>query len=215
MKNQKKTKLPLLTRELILSILPNDPIVIEAGAHRGRDTLKMSEFWPQSMIHAFEPVPYLFKILKERTAHKQNIQLYPYALAGKTETMSMYVSDACCDAVSSLLKPKELATARPDITFTVETVSAITLDDWAKKYGVNKVDFMWLDMQGGELAALQASPTILKTITAIKTEISFSERYENSPPYEVLSSWLEQQGFKEIAQNIHHGLWGDALFVRK
>ncbi len=215
MKNQRKHKtFPSLTRNLIKTILPENPIIVEAGAHRGRDTLKMHALWPHGIIHAFEPVQNLFSDLQSRIAGKQNIRCYNYALSNKTEQTVMYVSNACCDAVSSLLKPKEMGLQSTDIIFSKQLVHAIILDDWAKKYNVSYVDFLWFDMQGGELTALQASPVILKTVKAIKTEVSFTQRYEDNPLYDQLSMWLKDQGFFEVAHNFHHQLWGDVLFAR-
>ena len=45
---------------LISPLLPNNPIVVEAGAFNGADTKEISQFWPQGTIHAFEPVPEIF-----------------------------------------------------------------------------------------------------------------------------------------------------------
>ena len=38
---------------------PDNPIVVEAGAHVGSDTIEMSKLWPGGTIHAFEPIPHL------------------------------------------------------------------------------------------------------------------------------------------------------------
>ena len=58
-------KQPQLSRHSIKQFLPKNPVIVEAGAHIGRDTLKMHAIWPQATIHAFEPVPPLFKQLKK------------------------------------------------------------------------------------------------------------------------------------------------------
>lgn len=58
-----------ISKEYIAQFLPPNPIIIEAGAHIGRDTKKMARQWPNAHIHAFEPVPALFEILKKILLH--------------------------------------------------------------------------------------------------------------------------------------------------
>src|SRR4051812_2352164 len=57
--------------------LPPNPVLVEAGAHIGVDTLKFSQLWPQGHIHAFEPVPAIFAELQQRVAGCGNVTCYP------------------------------------------------------------------------------------------------------------------------------------------
>lgn len=202
------------SREYIKQFLPDDPVIVEAGAHIGRDTLKMSRLWPQSTIHAFEPVPELFDKLQAAVADKPNIHCYQLALSNQSGTAKLYVSDAQHAAISSLLKPAAIAKEKPEILFTPQTVDTITLDDWAKQFAIDHVDFLWLDMQGAELQALKAAPNVLKNVKALLIEVCLTERYKDNPLYEQVKSWLEQQGFVLEIEHFHHRDWGNALFVR-
>ncbi len=202
------------SRELIKSFLPTNPVIVEAGAHIGRDTLTMSKLWPQSTIHAFEPVPKLFGQLKKNVADNPNIHCYQLALSNKTGTASLYISDEQCTAISSLLKPAEIAQEKPTISFTPQTVQTITLDDWAKKHSIDHVDFLWLDMQGAELQALKAASQLLKKVKALLIEITLTERYQGNPLYAEVKTWLEKQGFAVEVEHFHHQQWGNVLFVR-
>ncbi len=202
------------SRELIKSFLPDNPVIVEAGAHIGRDTLKMSTLWPQSTIHAFEPVPKLFEQLKKNVTDNPNIFCYQLALSNETGTAPLYTSDEQCTAISSLLKPAEITQEKPEILFTPQTVQTVTLDDWAEKYAIDHIDFLWLDMQGAELQALHAAPKILKTVKAILIEVTLTERYKNNPLYDEVKAWLEKQGFAVEVEHFHHKNWGNVLFVR-
>jgi len=57
-------------------------------------------------------------------------------------------------------------------------VPVVTLGDWAYSQGTVRVDFLWLDLQGGELAALQGASRILPTIRAIFTPKSLEPMKE-------------------------------------
>jgi hypothetical protein len=56
-----------ISKEYIARFLPPNPIIVEAGAHSGKDTLSMCMLWPSGTIYAFEPIPAIFEQLVERT----------------------------------------------------------------------------------------------------------------------------------------------------
>src|SRR5688500_2419194 len=68
---------------LLKKILPQNPIIIEAGAQFGEDTEWMSEFWPQGTIYAFEPSPVSFLELQKVAAKTNNIIAVPLALSNQ------------------------------------------------------------------------------------------------------------------------------------
>ncbi len=191
-----------ITKELIKTHLPAHPTIVEAGAHIGRDTLKMSLLWPEGTIYAFEPVPDLFAQLVERTKDRSNIHYFNLALSNKTGTASLHVSSGASTAVSSLLEPYEYRQERPNVLFNTIEVPTITLDEWAKKQGVPAIDFLWLDMQGAELTVLQAAPHIRATVKAMLIEASLTERFRGNPLYNEIRAWAEEQGFKAIQQDM-------------
>lgn len=195
--------------------LPPAPIVVEAGAHNGAETAQMSLLWPRGVIHAFEPIPAVFQQLQYATKHRSNVCTYPAALAGENANLPMYVSSGGTDASSSLLAPKEHLAVNPHIVFQEQViVPALTLDTWAAKNYCPRVDFLWLDMQGGELAALQAAPRILATVQALHLEVATMELYENNPLYPEVRAWLEAQGFVLVVEEITEMSSGNAFFVR-
>jgi hypothetical protein len=57
----KKNEKEAIPKSLIATYLPANPTIVEAGAHIGVDTVQMSKRWPRGTIHAFEPIPDLFR----------------------------------------------------------------------------------------------------------------------------------------------------------
>ena len=199
----------------IALFLPETPIVVDAGAHNGSDTVQMSRLWPRGTIHAFEPVPAVFSQLEACTRSLANVRRHACALAGACGTMTMYVSSGGTDASSSLLAPKEHLAVNPHVIFQQQiAVPTQTLDAWAAQNECPQVDFLWLDMQGGELTALQAAPRVLATVRAIHLEVAVTELYENNPLYPDVQAWLESQGFLLVVEEIAHTSGGNAFFVR-
>lgn len=204
-----------IPKSFIRKFLPDAPVIIEAGAHVGIDTLEMSRVWPKGSIHAFEPVPDIFAKLAENTKGLRNVKLYPCALGAATGTARIFVSGGTSDGSSSLLEPKEHLTEHPEVHFNSRIeIPVMTLDDWSEKYGVRNAHLLWLDMQGNELAAMKAGERILGTVMAIHIEVSLKEVYRGVPLYPEVRQWLEARGFKVVREELPWPDMGNVLFVR-
>lgn len=208
---------------ILADLLPENGTFIEAGAYNGKDTLIMASHFPKATIHAFEPLPEIYTELKKNTHSISSIKTYPLALSIQSGTATFYVAHhpkrpgKICQA-GSLHAPKDRLNHSP-ITYPHTTqVPTITLDKWADQNQITHVDFMWLDMQGHELAVLKASPRILKTITALYVELNFIQAYEGQPSALELHEWVLSQGFTlkgtDYKQNPTH-FFGNHIYIKK
>ena len=94
-------------------------------------------------------------------------------------------------------------------------VDVTTLDAWAQSRGITKIDFMWLDMEGNELNALNGGLSILNTVKVIYTEVNLQTFWNGCVRYEELTAWLENHGFEKMWEDITPNWHGNALFVNK
>jgi FkbM family methyltransferase len=212
----KKNEKEAIPKSLIATYLPANPTIVEAGAHIGVDTVQMSKRWPRGTIHAFEPILDLFSQLQSNTAKRKNVCCYPMALGKETGAAKMFVSSGRSDASSSLFPPKAHVTYHPDILFETEIqVPTITLDHWAAEQGIKKIDFLWLDLQGYELAVLKTATAVLATVQAIYTEVNLDETYAGVALYPELRQWLEVYGFKVIREDLPWQDGGNVFFAKE
>lgn len=201
----------------IARYLPDDPVILEAGACDGTDTVRFAQRWPKAVIHSFEPVPALHAEVKRRTGSLPGIRLYQMALSSSPGTAVMHVVDPGPGGnrgTSSLLRT---AQDDPDARNTTQTqeikVQTLTIEDWAKAEGVDRIDFMWLDMEGMELSALKSAGPLLGTVRAVCMEVSREKRHVGTPLYGEVVSWMQEQGFHPKIDRVT--LWfGNILFVR-
>lgn len=208
-------KIGEVPKEVIKKFLPNNPVIVEAGACHGLDTVEMSKVWPRAQIYAFEPVPYLFDQLVSNTKKLKNVKCYPLALTDYSGSANFFVSSGQSNASSSLLIPKEHLTEHPGVIFSdMIEVKTTTLDLWATENHISRVDFLWLDMQGSELATLKASPRILQTVKVIYTEVLIKQLYDGCPLYPEVKTWLQNQGFRVEREELAWEDAGNVLFVR-
>jgi FkbM family methyltransferase len=207
--------------ELISRYLPPEPVVVEGGAHIGYDTVRFAAAWPDGVVHAFEPVPSLYAQLAEATRGLSNVHAHSLALGEADGTTRIHVSGGAVeagrsDASSSILPPKEHLRLHPQIRFNEElTVETLTLDTWRKRAGIDRIDFLWLDLQGYEPQVLAAAPETLAGVSAIHTEVSLLEMYEGGWLYPRLREWLEARGFVVAAERLPYPDMGNVLFVRR
>ncbi len=163
---------------LLKQYLPPNPVIIEAGAHNGSDTVKLSALWPKGTIYAFEPVPELFDTLKKNTAHLENVIALQVALGDKIGTSKFHVSSKEGTGSSSMLTPKDHLHHFPWIDFNRQIeVNTVTLDEFTQQNKIEKVDMLWLDLKDYEYDVLKASQDPLKSVKVIATEVNFFELY--------------------------------------
>lgn len=185
---------------ILAELLPANGIFLEAGAFNGKDTLSLAHHFPEATIHAFEPLPEIYAELRKNTQSTPPIRTYPIALSDKTGMAIFHIADhpkrpgKICQA-GSLLVPQDRLNHSP-ITYPNTTqVPTIILDEWAAQNQVSSIDFMWLDLQGHELAVMKAAPKVLKTVTALYLELNFIQAYEGQPCSQELHEWVLNQGF--------------------
>jgi FkbM family methyltransferase len=199
---------------LLAPYLPPNPVIVEAGAHIGTDTEEFSRRWPEGTVHAFEPVPTLYRQLVSRTRRRRNVFPWPLALGTTDGAAELHVSGGGWDASSSLLEPQAV-NELPGITFE-ETivVPVVTLDSWALASHNDHVDMLWLDMQGTELNALKAAPKVVASVSVLVLEVFTTQQYAGAPLWADVRSWLLDNGFDVKCENFYWRVSGNVLAVR-
>ncbi len=218
---------------LLKNLLPTNPVILEAGALTGNTAKQMAKLWPDSEIHTFEPVPEHYANLVKNTSSFKNIITYPLALSDRQGTATFFVSERTTkpgkpSASGSLLSPKEHLNFSKSVVFPTQiAVTTTTIDLWVKEKMISKIDLMWLDMQGHELAALQHATTILPSVKLVYMEVEFVEAYEGQALYRDVKNWMALNGFEPIALDFDEtqalsrsstkkGRWyGNVLFANK
>lgn len=203
-------------------LLPDAPIIVEAGSFDGKDTAALAACWPRGHVHAFEPVPAIFQLLEKNTHQLAHVHRYPYALSSATGTAQFHVSEKPSKPgkpfqAGSLHKAHERLQWSDAVYNEVISVPTITVCEWAYKESISHIDFLWLDAQGHELAILQGVGDLLNTVKVIYCEVHFIQAYEGQPLYQEIKNWLELRGFAQVAQDFTNQtdwFFGNALFVK-
>jgi FkbM family methyltransferase len=177
-------KCPLWTKDLIRSIkdkidFNEIEVILDIGSRDGCQSLELNRWFPKSKIYAFEPVENNYNFTVNNISEFDNIKAYPYAINsynGKTIFYEVYNGNV---GASSLLQTTNHWRSSQWLQKETE-VECIVLSDWLKQNNIEKVDLIWMDVQGAEKIVLDSLGEYLDNVKIIATEVGIQELYKNS-----------------------------------
>ena len=205
-----------IPKSKIYQLLPDNPVIIEAGCADGTDTVAFAKKFPEGRIIAFEPLPALFEIAKERCSNFSHIEVIQKALGPKTGSIATLFAGEQDNPhqSASLLPPLNHEKFFPGIHFESNvSVETISVEDLVLEAKLQRVDLLWLDLQGLELEILETlSACTLSRIYLVHLEISKVELYVGQPSYKVVFEFFKEHGFVLLEKRIPL-ISGNALFM--
>jgi FkbM family methyltransferase len=190
--------------------------IIEIGARDCAETIAFTQLFPAADIITFECNPDTLPRCRKRVADHPRITLVEMAI-GKSEGevtfyKSLPVAGESWNPGASSLFPVDQSIVK-DITQSPITVPMTTLADAFKRHAVNHVDILWMDIQGGELAALEGTGSMLSDISLIHCEVEFYHLYKDQPLFSDIHHFLRKHGFALLTFTAMSKNFGDAVFV--
>lgn len=158
-------------RRCIESLLTGGDIFVDVGAHIGYVTLIAAQrVGSQGKVFSFEPDPFLHKTLARNVAHQPWVQTSLCAIW--KETGSLVFERASSDGESgwgTLTSVRDLKKGEHI------DVLATSLDDWAVRSAVDRIQAIKIDAEGSEVSILEgASGTIGRLCPIIIMELNDS-----------------------------------------
>lgn len=139
-------------------------VIIDAGANIGAFSVFAAHVDPSAKIYAFEPQPEMFAFLKENVKELPNVACYNLGL-GETEarrTMYGHTFEDSGFGVYDKVNGKEAA-----IT---------TVDDFVKKNGLPKIDFIKMDTEGYEGQILSGAKDTVRRFGPVITMSAYHHK---------------------------------------
>jgi 2-O-methyltransferase len=177
-----------ISKEFISRLVsrPN-PTILEIGCHDGTNTLWFLEIFNSPKIFCFEPDPRAASRFKQNIGNSPEISLFEYAIGNKNGKTTFYMSSGReseampegWDCSGSIRKPKNHLKVHPWCKFEKNIIiETKTLDTWRKEQGIEKIDFIWMDVQGAEIDVIRGGRNTLKNTRYLYTEYNDKELYE-------------------------------------
>ena len=122
-------------------------VVLDCGAFTGNTSLYFAQkVGPAGKVFAFEPIPSIFEKLKKNTAGVANIKAIKAAVTGH----------------SGVIDFEERGAGSYQSEFGSLEVKAVGIDDFCRSTRLSRVDFIKMDIEGSEEAALRGAAETIK-----------------------------------------------------
>ena len=171
-------------------------VCIDIGANLGEVSLHMGrKVGAAGAVYSFEPVPHVYRRLIEhvrRNRLEHIIKPFAVAVSNTESAVSLAFTDENADnqALGSIVN-----TRRNELTREV-TVRACTLDGFVERHGLATIDFIKMDIQGGEWLALQGGRAVFTKLGPdLLIEISPLDLNEIGKDSRQLAELLEDFGY--------------------
>jgi len=185
-----------------------NPLIFDVGANRGQSIYRFSNLFPNSIIHAFEPIKSeLLKIKK-----KDNLFLNNFALGEanyerdffetiQTENSSFYKINKNSKWLE--IRSEELQTTQEKFTKNIKKIKIKTLNDYCNSHKISNIYILKIDTQGYEEKVLIGANKILDKIKFIEVEIMLDDVYKKKLSFFDIESILNNK-FKLVGLKTHN-----------
>lgn len=204
----------------LMALLPQGERVriIDGGAREMDRDFRWHAFSAERLeFHGFEPDQDEAKRLDGMVTERgSSTRLYPAGLWGHTGSVEFEHNNT--GGGSSFVRQNQAVTDRwkfenpsqttlaRDIFFPkkYEPMPVVSLADWAVEAKVDQIDFMKLNVQGGELEILKGAGGLLDTTLGVLTEVAFVESYKDRPMFSDIDVFMRSRGFCFFDLLAHH-----------
>lgn len=199
-----------------------DITIFDVGANKGKISEIYLDYFPAARIFAFEPFPASMEQYKNRIKNNPRVQTFLMALGDRKGVSKLSINKNA--DTNSLLESKKMGLSSDDQVVSIGNidVEVETIDGFCKEKGIEHIDILKLDIQGGELAALKGAEDMLryKKIGMIYSETYFKQQYKDQPLFHDISKYLETVGY--AIQDFYNPIYGkgsiawcDVIFLPK
>ena len=202
----------------------DEVVCFDIGANRGQTIRLFKEIFPNCKIYAFEPHPNIFRTLISSYKLGKGVKCFNLAVGELSGKFPFWVSPL--DEVSSMNLPDLDSTWNrkralilgidPKKMYKKIDVEVVTLDEFTSQHGIQTIDILKIDVEGGEYQVLLGSRSIFQEdrVSIVQYE---SHEDDLRPSQQIqIETFLTEYGFVEYS-NIKHafGDFSDKIFIKR
>lgn len=176
----------------------SDAMIFDVGANIGSASVAYRQMFPEATIHAFEPHPEVFNRLRQGFLDDRKIIVNNCGVADRPGKLQFNLSNDLGSSSFLAISPTSPYVRGIGLS-TVETreVAVTSIDEYCRAQGIDRIDFMKLDVQGYERKVLDGASGMLArhAIGAIQTEIVFRDFYTEASSFFEIEECLHAYGY--------------------
>ncbi len=179
-------------------------VIFDVGACHALESVELSKKYPNAKVYTFEANPVSYNVCVENTEGYDSITVINEAVNNYDGLCKFYPMDKektittwedGNQGASSLYRANgQYDFIEKYVQYEIE-VPCTRLDTFCEKNGIDKIDIIWMDLQGAELKALQSLGSLLDTVQIIHTELEMNPMYEGQCLFRDVNEYLTNNGF--------------------
>lgn len=186
-----------------------DPIIFDVGANIGQSIDFYRSIYPSSLIHSFEPLTDVFRILTEKSSDRTfcyNLGLSDYTGVAVFYESIFHEGSSLVAPVSNsrynMLKAAILGVRTSEMYQKTE-ISVSTIDETILKLSINQIMVLKIDTEGSEFEVLRGAESSLskKVFLCIQIESHQDDLRPNNS--QEIDRYLESFGYAKV-KSIRH-----------
>ena len=180
----------------------NPETIIDIGSNKGQFIMLIEQFFPNKIIHSFEPINEMLEKQKNFFKFKKNIFFHNFALGSEALEREFFITKRMDS--SSFFKINTANTkGYNNSSYKINEhrkINIKTLDEVLHNKEIIQPVLIKIDVQGFELEVLKGSEKILKKTNYLLIEVSNYEMYQKQPLKDEIISFLKERDFSIIKQ---------------
>ena len=192
--------------------------LVVIGAHSGVHLKELISNYNNQNILLIEPVPYNYEILENTFKEQVNVSICKNAILNKVNKANFYFVKK--DSISKLGKhwasqigsfDKNHILNHKNKRFNIKEediqaaeIEFITFKDLVKKYSINSIDMLQIDVEGAEMEVLKGAETLFfdKKVLFVKSEFFLVPFFKENKLLGHQHVYLHDHGFRMIGMQL-------------
>lgn len=212
--------------------VPEVKTILDVGSMDGWESINLARVFHDATVHCIEPVPKNYTLCESHidqffSDQKERVILHRIALNDKTGPMTFHAIDEQAASKRGKINRgmgSKFELMDPDMWPWEHnkqmpiTVMGYTMTDWAAENGIDRIDGVWMDVQGAELDVLKGiSHRLFAGLQFIITEAGLKPYYHGQCLKEDMDQLLLSKGFIEWvpARQIAHEYEANVIYLNQ
>lgn len=144
--------------------LSHPKIIVDAGANIGTSSIFFAQKFPNARIFAVEPEASNFQLLQKNLKQYPNVVVVQAAFWGTNSTRKIwnrFTGHWGYTVAETTNKTQE----------TGQEIHCVTIDSFMKEHGIESIDLLKMDIEGGEKDVLENSQKWIGSVSTITVEL--------------------------------------------
>lgn len=213
-------------QEIINNYMKEEDIkmIFDIGSRDCLESVQFSDRYCDAQIFAIECNPSMIPICKNNIKEYPNIKLIDKAINNFDGICKFYPINVDKTittwedgnpGASSLFEANGLYDHIEKYVQDEIDVECVRLDTICKELNINKIDVIWMDLQGAELLALESLGEMIDKVGIIYTEISHKPIYDEQCLFEDIDDFLYNNHFERLMRPNYNCFQEDMIYINK